>query len=88
MYRDDGWHFLQLGRFVERVQQMAALLQAQLEVFPPDQPHVETDWRSLLQIGFARVAYSRLHSLDFQPAGVIDFLVADRNAVALHPLRA
>ena len=26
IYRDDGWHFLQLGRFVERVQLIAALV--------------------------------------------------------------
>ena len=78
MYRDNGWHFLQLGRFVERAQHMTALLDAQLEVFPTDRRHVERDWRSLLQIAFARVAYSRMKSLDFQPGAVIDFLVADR----------
>lgn len=78
MYRDDGWHFLQLGRFVERVQQLAGLLDAQLEVFPPGEPAVESDWRSLLQICEARVAYNRLYSFDYQPSRVIDFLVADR----------
>ena len=78
MYRDNGWHFLKLGRFVERAQHMTALLDAQLEVFPTDRRHAETDWRSLLQAAFARVAYSRLHSLDFKPASVIDFLVSDR----------
>ena len=78
MYRDNGWHFLQLGRFVERAQHMTALLDAQLEVFPSDRRHVETDWRSLLQVAFARVAYSRRYSLDFRPGSIIDFLVSDR----------
>ena len=78
MYRDNGWHFLQLGRFVERAQHMTALLNAQLEVFPSSRSHAERDWRSLLQIAFARVAYSRLRSLDFQPGSVVDFLVSDR----------
>ena len=77
MYRDDGWHFLQLGRFVERVQLLAALVEAQLAAFPAAEPPVESDWRSLLRICKARVAYSRRHSLRYRPAAVIDFLVAD-----------
>ena len=77
MYRDDGWHFLQLGRFVERAQLVAALVDAQLAVFPTGEPQFESDWRSLLQICKARVAYSRLYSLEYRPASVVDFLVAD-----------
>ena len=34
-------------------------------------------WRSLLQIFEARVAYSRLYSLEFRPATVVEFLVSD-----------
>ena len=77
MYRDGGWHFMQLGRFVERAQLVAALVDAQLTVFPTSEYHIESVWRSLLQICDARVAYSRLHSLQFQPTAVVDFVVAD-----------
>ena len=77
MYRDDGWHFLQLGRFVERAQFLAALVDAQVSVFPTSEPHVESYWRSLLQICEARGAYSCLHSLEYRPTSVVDFLVAD-----------
>ncbi len=77
MYRDDAWHFLQLGRFVERAQLVAALLEAQLAVFPTGEYHIESVWRSLLQICDARAAYSRLHSLRFEPVAVVDFVVAD-----------
>ena len=77
MYRDDGWHFFRLGRFVERTQLVAALVDAQLAVFPTGEPHVELDWRSLLQICEAYVAYSHLHSLAFEPSSVVDFLVSD-----------
>ena len=77
MYRDEGWRFLRLGRFIERAQLLAALVDAQMAVFPPSEPHVESDWHSLLQICEARVAYSRLHSFDYRPATVVDFLVAD-----------
>ena len=77
MYRDDAWHFLQLGCFVERAQLVARLLDAQLAVFPTREYHIESVWRSLLQICDARPAYSRLHSLRFEPLAVVDFIVAD-----------
>ncbi len=130
MYRDDGWHFLQLGRFVERAQLLSALLEAQLAVYPargpdtgpdtgpdigpdigPDagpaseaeasdpeafdaetsdagadagpvgdpaaDPAADPDWLSLLRICAARDAYGRRHSLHYDPAAVVDFLVAD-----------
>ena len=77
MYRDDGWHFLRLGRFIERTQLLAALVDAQLVVFPTGETHVESDWRSLLRICEAQAAYSRLHSLEYQPTIVVDFLVVD-----------
>ena len=77
MYRDHGWHFLRLGRFVERVQLVAALVRAHLAVFPTEGPHVESDWGSLLALCEARAAYRRLHSLTFAPCDVVDFLVFD-----------
>ncbi|MDE0702112.1 MAG: alpha-E domain-containing protein [Rhodospirillaceae bacterium] len=122
MYRDDGWHFLQLGRFVERAQLLSALLEAQLAVYPAGGPDAgpvtdgetsdgetsdaetsdgvadaaadagpvgdpaadqaadqaaDPDWLSLLRICAARDAYGRLHSLHYDPAAVVDFLVAD-----------
>ena len=77
MYRDDGWQFLQLGRFVERAQLLAALIDAQLTVYPAGGPQAEPDWLSLLRICAARDSYGRLHSLQFEPAAVVDFLVAD-----------
>ena len=77
MYRDEGWHFLQLGRFVERVQLVAALLEAQLAASPPGEPPAESDWRSVLEVCEARVAYNRRHALEYRPSAVVDFLVAD-----------
>lgn len=77
MYRDSGWHFLQLGRFIERAQFLATLLDAQLTIFPTGEQHFESDWCSLLRVCEARGAYNRRHSLEYQPCNVIDFLVAD-----------
>ena len=77
MYRDHGWHFLELGRFVERVQLVATLVDAQLSLFPTRETHSESDWGSLLGVCRARGAFRRLHSLRYQPAFVVDFLVSD-----------
>ncbi len=77
MYRDNGWHFLQLGRFVERAQLLATLVDAHIATFPTGEPHIESDWCSLLQICEARVAYSHQYSLEYQPINVVNFLVSD-----------
>ena len=77
MYRDHGWHVLELGRFVERVQLVAGLVDAQLSLFPTREAHSESDWGSLLGVCQARAAFRRLHSLQYHPALVVDFLVSD-----------
>ena len=77
MYRDDSWHFLQLGRFVERTQLLADLIDAQLATFPAGDQTPESDWLSLLRICGARVAYGRLFSLQVRPSLVVRFLVTD-----------
>ena len=77
MYRDHGWHFLELGRFVERAQLVAGLVDAQLSLFPTREAHSESEWGSLLAVCQARDAFRRLHSLQYHPALVVDFLVSD-----------
>lgn len=77
MYRDESWHFLQLGRFVERTQLLADLIDAQLATFPAGEQPPESDWLSLLRICGARVAYGRLFSLQVRPSLVVGFLVTD-----------
>ena len=76
-YRDHGWHFMQLGRFVERSQLVASLLHAQLSLFSTANRNEESYWRSLLGSCEARVAYHRLYSLAYKPNQVVDFLVSD-----------
>ena len=77
MYRDDGWHFLWLGWFVERTQLLAGLIDAHLAQFPTAAQHSESDWRALLRICEAHVAYRHLHSHSHRPGRMVDFLVAD-----------
>ena len=77
MYRDESWHFLRLGRYVERTQLLAALIDSQLAVFPSREHFSESDWLSLLRICGANGAYGRLFSLKVRPPLVINFLVTD-----------
>ena len=77
MYRDESWHFLQLGRFVERTQLLADLIDTQLATFPAGEHAPESDWLSLLRICGAPVAYGRRFSLQVRPSLVVRFLVTD-----------
>lgn len=77
MYRDESWHFLRLGRFVERTQLLADLIAMQLATFPTGKRPPRSDWLSLLRICAAQIAYDRLFSLQVRPPLVVRFLVTD-----------
>ena len=78
MYRDEGWRFLQLGRFTERAQLMIALLLAQLAlVREGPEGAVGGDWPGLLRICQALDAYARCHGAEISADRVLDLLVTD-----------
>ena len=78
MYHDEGWSFLQLGRYVERVQGVSSMLLSQVEVSGvKDEEIIEADWISLLRIFHALEAYQHIHKADVVPARVLDLLVGD-----------
>lgn len=77
MYRDERWHFLQLGQFVERTQLLASLLEAQLATFPASRGPATSDWVSLLRICDAQLTYRRLFSIRIQPSAIVRFLATD-----------
>ena len=81
MYRDEGWHFMQLGRFIERAQLAVALFIAQVELFPLDDSDAwegsESDWVSLLRMYHAMAAYNRAYSVEILPSRVLDLLATD-----------
>ena len=80
MYRDQGWRFLELGRYTERAQLTIALLLAHLETRRGPDDDVEptgADWSSLLRVCQAVDAYRRRHGAEVHPARVIDLLVND-----------
>ncbi len=77
MYRDEGWRFLQIGRFIERVQLSTSLLLAHLAADFAVPGESETDWTSLLRVYHAFDAYNRRYSVEVRPKQVIDLLVTD-----------
>ncbi len=77
MYRDEGWHFMLLGRFIERAQLLVALLLAQFAAGREQGETSDTDWTSLLRSCQAFYAYKRNYSVEIQPERVIDLLVTD-----------
>ena len=77
MYRDEGWRFMQLGRFMERTQLLVALLLAQLATGRTLVDGSDPGWTSLLRACQAFDAYKRSYSVDVRPGKVLDLLVAD-----------
>ena len=77
MYRDEGWHFMRLGWFIERTQLLVALLLAQFAAGRAQSESADTDWTSLLRSCQAFDAYKRSYSVEIQPDRVIDLLVTD-----------
>ncbi len=77
MYRDEGWHFMRLGRYIERTQQAGGLLLTQLEMDAADGEHSESDWIALLRVYHAFEAYHRAYSVEIIPEQVLDLLVTD-----------
>ena len=79
MYRDEGWHFMRLGRFIERAQHCSVLLLAQVAATrSPDDGEVSGEgWTSLLRAYRAFDAYERSYSVEVRPEQVLDLLVTD-----------
>ena len=77
MYRDLGWSFMQLGRFIERTQLGVSLLLTQIALDVKDSEHQEAEWASLLRIQHAVEVYIRGYGVEVLPRRALDLLVAD-----------
>lgn len=77
MYRDQGWRFMQLGRFIERAQLLASLLLNQLQISKTIGDDSEADWTSLLRIYHAFDAYDSKYSVEVHPDQVLNLLATD-----------
>ncbi len=78
--RDEVYHFLQLGRYLERVDLMGRILHAKCQASPGDGPELGLEmvrWAGLLRSCSAYGAYLRTERDRVEPVGVIRFLVLD-----------
>ncbi len=76
MRRDAGWHFMRLGRFIERAQLIGSLLAAH-SANVKDMAEEESDWAGLLRNCNAFEAYCHLHGAQVGREQALGFLVYD-----------
>ena len=77
MYRDEGWHFMQLGRFIEGAQLASSLLLGQLQHVPNAKAVPEADWMALLRDYNAVETYNRRYGIEVKPNHVLDLIATD-----------
>jgi uncharacterized alpha-E superfamily protein len=80
MSHGEGWHFIQVGRFLERAGATALLLDTHFQphlAATPDEPSpLEfNDWVALLKCCTAFEAYCKVYTADVQPTRVAEFLL-------------
>ncbi len=80
MSRGQGWHFMQLGRAIERACNVSSLLAAHfawLDQAPTATPTTEdyTEWAGLLRGSAAYEAYCKLNSAELRPERIVEFLL-------------
>jgi uncharacterized alpha-E superfamily protein len=85
MSHDEGWYFIQVGRYLERADATAVLLDTHfrpyLAALPEILPSLEfNDWVALLKCCTAFEAYCKVHTADVQPTRVAEFLLLDANS--------
>ena len=79
--RDEPWHFLELGKFVERADDVARVLNRQSHLLAagtgtedPTGPDV-VRWLAVLRTCGSAEAYARYYSLRVEPARLLEFLL-------------
>lgn len=82
MSHGEGWHFIQIGRFLERASATAMLLDAYYpDLWQPsdDVPEANQylDWMGLLRSATAFEAYCKVYTADLTPEWILEFLLLD-----------
>jgi uncharacterized alpha-E superfamily protein len=84
MTRDEGWQFIQLGKFLERADKILRILDIQYHVLqeqidPADQSLSNLLWAGVLRGCSAYQAYQMFYVGRVDPDRVVDFLLLHRN---------
>jgi uncharacterized alpha-E superfamily protein len=82
MSHEEGWHYIQLGRFIERASATALVLDIHARAFPdaasgPIRPAEVGDWVTLLHVCTAFEAYCRRHTAALDARRIIEFILLD-----------
>ena len=81
-FRDQGWHFYELGRLIERADQTTRLLDIKYHLLvqgtEEERRVVElTQWNAVLRAAAGYHAFRRVADAGFTPSDVVAFLLAD-----------
>ncbi len=79
-YRDEGWYFYQLGRWIERADQTTRLLDVKYHLLLPKSENIGSpldisQWNSVLRSAAGYHAFRRVHPSGMTPTGVAGFLL-------------
>jgi uncharacterized alpha-E superfamily protein len=82
LFRDQGWHFYEMGRLIERADQTTRLLDIKFHRLAPngqEEKRLEerTQWGGILRAVAGYHAFRRIAPVDFGPEDVVAFLLAD-----------
>lgn len=83
MSHNEGWHFGQIGRFLERADKTSRILDVKYYILLPSVKHVGTildqlQWMALLRSASAYEMYRKRSQHRITPHGVAEFLILDR----------
>ena len=92
MLHGEGWQFIQAGRFIERVQHTARLIDRHFAEFyrrglDPVSAAEHMEWVGLLRSCTAFEAYCKVYTADLRPERVAEFLLLKRRVSAFGALR-
>lgn len=86
MSHGEGWRFIEIGRFIERAQATAVLLDANISaVIAEGDAYDYFEWVGLLKSFTAFEAYCKVYTADVQPERLVEFLLL--NAEFPHSMR-
>lgn len=82
MRHGEGWHFIQLGRHIERAQLVSRLLDLHFGTLPHGLPltlqqPLYVDWITLLKQCTGFEAYCKVYKADVEPKKIAEFLIFD-----------